>query len=516
MRVERKTDTGNSVIRLFFVVLAIAAQVYFLYILIAWLNGYSTWIHIVTETIAVLLVLLIYGKHTTTSMKLPWIMLITAVPILGVILWFLMESRLATHPMKKRFEDIDRDLTAFLQQENGVQSSLKEQNSQAAGIANYLWRKGSFPLYRNDSCRYYADAAEALESQLADLSRAEKFIFMEYFAIEDKESFARIHAVLAQKVKEGVEVRLFYDDVGSISFINGGFRAKMEADGIRTRVFNPVLPSLRVFMNNRDHRKITVIDGKIAYTGGYNLANEYFNVTHPYGEWKDAGIRLTGPAVRTYTTIFLEMWNAIRATDKDDREFEGYFREHAEGSVDGFVQPYADSPLDEEQVGESVYMSIANGALNYLYFVTPYLILTDEMSRAITLAAERGVDVRIVTPGIPDKKITYQLTRSYYAQLVRKGVRIFEFTPGFCHAKCCVSDDFIATCGTINLDYRSLYHHFEDGCVMYGTQAVQDVKKDLDGLLERSCEVTDLYRDGQQSLPIRIFRCVLRLAAPLM
>ena len=178
MRVERKTDTGNSVIRLFFVVLAIAAQVYFLYILIAWLNGYSTWIHIVTETIAVLLVLLIYGKHTTTSMKLPWVMLITAVPILGVILWFLMESRLATHPMKKRFEDIDRDLTAFLQQENGVQSSLKEQNSQAAGIANYLWSKGSFPLYRNDSCRYYADAAEALESQLADLSRAEKFIFM--------------------------------------------------------------------------------------------------------------------------------------------------------------------------------------------------------------------------------------------------------------------------------------------------------------------------------------------------
>ncbi len=239
-------------------------------------------------------------------------------------------------------------------------------------------------------------------------------------------------------------------------------------------------------------------------------------MTHPYGEWKDAGIRLTGPAVRTYTTIFLEMWNAIRATDKDDREFEGYFREHAEGPADGFVQPYADSPLDEEQVGESVYMSIANGASDYLYFVTPYLILTDEMSRAITLAAERGVDVRIVTPGIPDKKITYQLTRSYYAQLVRKGVRIFEFTPGFCHAKCCVSDDFIATCGTINLDYRSLYHHFEDGCVMYGTQTVQDVKKDLDGLLERSREVTGLYRDGQQSLPIRIFRCVLRLAAPLM
>ncbi len=543
MRVERRTDTGNSVVRLIFVVLATAAQIYFIYILVAWLNGYSTWIHIFTEVIAVLIVLMIYGKHTTSSMKMPWIMLITAVPLLGIVLWFLMDSKLATHPMQKRFSEIEKRLSVFMLQEKNVQPSLRYENPAAGGIARYLWRKGSFPLYRNEGCIYYPDAAKALEAQLQDLARAEKFIFMEYFAIEDKESFERIHSILKQKVKEGVEVRLFYDDVGSISFINGGFRTKMEADGIRTRVFNPVLPSLRVFMNNRDHRKITVIDGKVAYTGGYNLANEYFNVTHPYGEWKDAGIRLTGPAVRTYTTVFLEMWNAIRATDEDDKEFGRFFpglsientesaadfwknpeiRESAENvkydvvkNATGYVQPYADSPLDEEQIGENVYMSIANGASDYLYFVTPYLILTDEMSRAITLAAERGVDVRIVTPGIPDKKITYQLTRSYYAQLVRKGVRIYEFTPGFCHAKCCVSDDFVATCGTINLDYRSLYHHFEDGCVMYGTHSVQDVKKDMEALLARSCEVTDHYRVGQRSIFLRIFHCLLRLIAPLM
>ena len=340
----------------------------------------------------------------------------------------------------------------------------------------------------------------------------------------------------------------------------------MEADGIKARIFNPVLPSLRVFMNNRDHRKITVIDGRVAYTGGYNLANEYFGVTKPYGEWKDAGIRVTGPAVRSFTTVFLEMWNAIHATDEDDKEFDRFFpgltigeqdgekqsareilseaqasgmsphsflEELAQKSITrneaaektmydtlpdaaGFVQPYADSPLDEEQIGENVYLSIANGAADYLYFVTPYLILTDEMSRAITLAAERGVDVRIITPGVPDKKITYQLTRSYYAQLVRKGVRIYEFTPGFCHAKCCVSDDRVATCGTINLDYRSLYHHFEDGCVMYGTHAVLDVRNDLEDVLSRSCEVTEQYSPGHRSATLRMFQCVLRLIAPLM
>lgn len=543
MRSERKTDTGNSVVRLVFVVFAVAVQIFFIYVLMAWLNNYSTWIHLVTELAAVLLVLTIYGKHTTSSMKMPWIVLITSMPLLGVILWFLMDSRLATHPMQKRFADIEEVLSVFMPQDEKMQAQLLSSDPAAGGIARYLWRKGGFPLYRNEGCLYYKDAAEALEAQLQDLSRAEKFIFMEYFAIEDKESFERIRTVLRQKVQEGVEVRLFYDDVGSIGFINGGFRKRMEADGIRTRVFNPVLPSMRVFMNNRDHRKITVIDGKIAYTGGYNLANEYFNVTHPYGEWKDAGIRLTGPAVRTYTTVFLEMWNAIRASDEDDHEFGRFFPGlsiETEGKpldlrssleiretpgkaqyevlddAIGYVQPYADSPLDEEQIGENVYMSIANGAVKYLYFVTPYLILTDEMSRAITLAAERGVDVRIVTPGVPDKKITYQLTRSYYAQLVRKGVRIYEFTPGFCHAKCCVSDDRVATCGTINLDYRSLYHHFEDGCVMYQTHSVADVKNDLDQLIQRSREVTDRYRQGQRSIFLRIFHCLLRLIAPLM
>ncbi len=566
MRGERRTDTGNGVVRMVFVVLASVIQIFAIYLVVRWLTAYSVWIHIGVQIAAVMVALAIYGYHTTTSMKLPWIVLISAAPFLGIVLWLLMASKLATHPMKVRFARIEGLLSGFLLQEDRVQEELRSENTAAGGMAQYLWRKGHFPLCRNEGCLYYKDAAEALEAQLADLRKAKSFIFMEYFAIENKQSFGRIHQVLKEKAAEGVEVRLFYDDVGSIGFVNGRFCKRMEADGIKARIFNPVLPSLRVFMNNRDHRKITVIDGKVAYTGGYNLADEYFGVTKPYGEWKDAGIRVTGPAVRTFTTIFLEMWNAIHATDEDDKEFDRFFpgltigergrekqsvreiAEEAEGSgthprkfleelaqknitrnedaerhlyetlpdAAGFVQPYADSPLDEEQIGENVYLSIANGAADYLYFVTPYLILTDEMSRAITLAAERGVDVRIITPGVPDKKITYQLTRSYYAQLVRKGVRIYEFTPGFCHAKCCVSDDRIATCGTINLDYRSLYHHFEDGCVMYGTHSVMDVKEDLEDVISRSREVTEEYSPGHRSATLRTFQCVLRLIAPLM
>ncbi len=549
IRSERKTDAGNGVVRMTIVALAAIVQIYFIYLLMSWLDSYSTVIHLVVELMAVVLVLRIYGHHSTTSMKLPWIVLITSAPVLGVILWFLMASKAATKPMSDRFRRIDEHLSVYLHQEQGTQAALHAQDPAFAGVASYLWRRGGFPLYSEEDCRYYSDAAEALEQQLEDLRNARHYIFMEYFAIENRESFARVHEVLRQKAAEGLDVRLFYDDVGSIGFISLRFQDCLREDGIQTRVFNPVLPGLRVFMNNRDHRKITVIDGSIAYTGGYNLANEYFHVTSPYGEWKDAGLRVTGAAVNTFTTIFLEMWNAIHRSDVSDVDYRRFYpawnedlrvrpeRPDTDGSRDaeekraqeetpdcrstaaacgrGFVQPYADSPLDEELIGENVYMSIANAAENYIYYVTPYLILTDEMTRSLTLAAERGVDVRIVTPGIPDKKITYQLTRSYYAQLVRKGVRIYEFTPGFCHAKCCVSDDRIATCGTINLDYRSLYHHFEDGCVMYHSGAVLDVRADLEQTIARSSEVTEQYAEGNRNLFVRVFQCVLRLAAPM-
>ena len=259
-----------------------------------------------------------------------------------------------------------------------------------------------------------------------------------------------------------------------------------------------------------------MIDGKIGFTGGYNLANEYFNLTHPYGQWKDTGIRLEGEAVRSLTVTFLEMWNAVSDKDENDTDLEQFLLEYSyEAQQTGFIQPYADSPLDDEQVGEEVYISMADKAEKYCWFMTPYLIITDEMAHALTLAAKRGVDVRIITPGIPDKKLVYNVTRSFYHELVKDGVRIYEWTPGFCHAKMSVADDCMATCGTINLDYRSLYHHFENGCFMADCDAVLDIRNDLHETMKECREVTEKYRTGRSAY-LRLGQLFMRLFAGLL
>ena len=395
-------------------------------------------------------------------------------------------------------------------------SRINETIPKAGNIASYIQRNSQYPIYQNTDIVYFDEAVKGLEAQLKDLEKAQKFIFMEYHAIEDAEAWHKIQDVLEERVKAGVEVRVFYDDMGSIGFINTDFVKKMEAIGIHCRVFNPFMPGLNLFLNNRDHRKITVIDGKVGFTGGYNLANEYFNYTHPYGQWKDTGIRLEGDAVQSLTVTFLEMWNAVSDKDANDSDFSKYlFHYDYAAQQTGFVQPYADSPMDNEQVGEEVYISMINKAEKYCWFMTPYLIITDEMTHALCLAAKRGVDVRIITPGIPDKKFIYNITRSFYHGLVKHGVRVYEWTPGFCHAKMSVADNCMATCGTINLDYRSLYHHFENGCFMADCQAVVDIKNDLIRTMGECRDVTDQYQTGRSAY-LRLGQLFMRLFAGLL
>ena len=338
---------------------------------------------------------------------------------------------------------------------------------------------------------------------------------MEYYAIEDSESCAGIREILRERARAGVEVRLFYDDIGSIFFINWDFVRRMEEDGIKCRVFNPMLPVANAVMNSRDHRKITVIDGRVGYTGGYNLADEYFHLKKPYGHWKDTGVRLEGPAVATLTRLFLTMWNGIRDGDEDDGKLDRYFPETAPAASEGFVQPYGDGPLEEGDLGEDVYLSIVNGARETCWFTTPYLVITDEMMRALCLAAGRGVDVRIVTPGIPDKKLTWRVTRSNYRRLARAGVRLYEYTPGFCHAKQCVADGEIAVCGTINLDYRSLSHNFEDAALLISCPAIEDIRRDFLALFPQCREMTESALVTPR-LRTRLYETVLRLIAPLL
>ena len=496
--------------------LAVLLQVVWLLVLVLRFNAYSNWIAFASTVIALVVVVRLYSKHTSPAFKLPWIMLIMAFPIMGVILFLLVGLNGSTWKMRNRFQLIDSVLMPKLPQNHGILETMKEKDMDAATIAAYINRYSGYPVYQNTDIRYFDDALKGLEAQLEDMSKAEKFIFMEYHAIENKDAWHRIQTVLEERIKAGVEVRVFYDDMGSIGFINTDFVEKMESVGIQCRVFNPFAPGLNFFLNNRDHRKITVIDGKIGFTGGYNLANEYFNFTHPYGQWKDTGVRLEGDAVKSLTATFLEMWNAIKDSDKDDTDIEKYLMtSNYSAKENGYIQPYADSPMDEEQVGEEVYISMVNKANRYCYFMTPYLIITDEMTHALSLAAKRGVDVRIITPGIPDKKIIYGVTRSFYNSLVRNGVRIFEWEPGFCHAKMSIADDKMATCGTINLDYRSLYHHFENGCFMYDCNAVKEIKKDFDNTFTACREVTEQYQTGRSSI-LRLSQLFLRLFAQLL
>ena len=513
---ERGAYVQNGVSRMIFILIALVLEIAAIVVAITIAEEKAALVSIAIRLVAFFLVLNIYSKDKTSSLKMPWILLIMAIPIVGVTLHMLVGNEGSTKQMRLRFAQVDTKLYPKMPQNNDVLQLLKEKDHPLGNVSSYLKSCAGFPPYRNTDIKYYSDASEGIAAQIEAMRGAEKFIFMEYHAIEDAESFHAIEAVLKKKVQEGVEVRIFYDDMGSIGFINVDFINRMRDLGIRCRVFNPFMPGLRLILNNRDHRKITVIDGKIGFTGGYNIANEYFHLSSPYGFWKDTGIRLQGEAVRSLTVMFLEMWNAVRSDDVDDRETDSFLPDYTvEAQEDGFIQPYADTPLDDEQVGENVYISMIEQATEYVWFTTPYLIVTDEMTHALGLAAKRGVDVRIITPGIPDKKLVYMITRSYYHSLTRNGVRIFEYTPGFLHAKQCLTDDRAALCGTINMDYRSLYHHFENGCLFTTQSALQDMKADFVEMFSVSREVTEDYRSGLSSFH-RFWDLILRFFAPLM
>jgi len=335
---------------------------------------------------------------------------------------------------------------------------------------------------------------------------------MEYFIIKPGRMWDSIVDILERKAAQGVDVRLIYDDVGCLS---ARFDRTLKKKGIAAIAFNPFIPIYSTIMNNRDHRKILVVDGNLAFTGGINLADEYINQEERFGHWKDSFVRLKGAGVWSMTLMFLQMWNALKPTDNSFTQF----RPTEAFANDGFVQPYCDSPLDYEYLGEGVYLNMINNARRYVYIMTPYLILDAEMNTALQLAAKRGVDVRILTPGIPDKKTVWHLTRAHYPELLEAGVRVFEYTPGFLHSKNVVCDDEVAVVGTINLDYRSLYLHFENACLFIGGQIVTDIRKDCDATFKVSKEITIKHINKSRrssGLLHSIYYAILRLFAPLL
>lgn len=503
--------SGNGVFRGIFVGLSLLLQVGWILLMVLKLNRYSTWIALLTSILAAMAVLRLHTRNTNSAFKIPWTILILALPVMGLSLYLLVELLGSAGNRRRRRKW--QEMKYCLAQNETILEELARRDRRVYNQCAYLWHHGENPVYAGTRAKYYAEAADAYQALKKALEQAESFIFMEYFILEDGEAFDSIREILARKARQGVEVRLMYDDVGSIGYVNLMFARQLNTEGIHCRAFNPALPFLNLFMNNRDHRKITVIDGKVAFTGGYNLANEYFTDTPHRGHWKDTGLRLEGDAVRSMTAAFLEQWRM--AGGQEEPEWSNYLVSPSCAQASGYIQPYLDGPLSGERTAENVYLNLIGHASDHIYFMTPYLIITDELSRALGLAAKRGVDVRIIIPGIPDKKTVYRLTRSYYQGLVEQGVRIYAFSPGFLHAKQCVCDGVLASIGTSNLDYRSLYLHFENDVLLYDCQAVQDMEADFQDTLALSREVTKEY-NSRRGGALGLWDCILRLFAPMM
>lgn len=500
---------------LFLMAVAVAVQVIFLTILANSFSALATWIEITLKVLSLILVLIIYSREQSSAFKMLWIMILMLFPVFGLLFYAMVGLNLTPKTMRRRFEVVDEELKPLIPDQSQVLDRMKREDPEAASVSVYLTDYADAPVFRNSRVEYYSDTVEALQAQIEAFRRAEQFIFIESHCIEDKVAWSWVEPVLFEKAAEGVEIRLIYDDIGIAEFMSKGFEHRMEEHGILCLDFNPVFPAINFFLNNREHRKITVVDNQVGFTGGYNFGDEYFNITHPYGMWKDAGIRIEGEAVHMMTLTFIEMWNASKGKNKVNVEPAKYLLPLKEiRTSDGYVQPYADNPMDKENVGENVYISMINKARRYCWFMTPYLVITEELTQALVLAAKRGVDVRIITPGIPDKKYVYQVTRSYYGALVRKGVRIYEWTPGFNHSKLCICDDTMATCGTVNLDYRSFYHHFENGCYIAHCSAVEKIREDFLKTFEESHEVTEEYRRKRRIMSA--WQLILRLIAPLL
>lgn len=504
----------NSIQRIVLAALAVILQISWLLFALMKLNEHFVELETIVRIVAMLTALLLLGNRTNTTFKESWLFLILVAPVFGLTIYFLFGNSFPLNYQRKIYNRINLELQEHMPNNDYVLARMQKVDTnwstQAAYLADYM----GFPVYDDSKITFFGDTGEALKAQLAAIQNAEKFIFLEYFAVEDAEAFSQMKELLKEKARAGVKVRIMYDDVGSIGFINPKFAQKLESEGIECRIFNRVIPFAKLFLNNRDHRKMMIVDGNVGFTGGYNIADEYFNITHPYGQWKDSGVRIEGPAVISLTGMFLEMWNSISQTDDN---YGVFMQEHPQidEASQVFVQPFCDTPLDDEYVGENVYLNMIALARKTLYISTPYLAITEEMVRQLGLAARRGVDVRIVIPGIPDKRIVYALTKSYVPKLLQNGVRIYRYTPGFNHAKQFCADQKAAVTGTINMDFRSFCHHFEDGVFWYGGEAITQISEDFEKMFALSEEITRDSKIGRVRR-LGIWQCILRLIAPLL
>ena len=571
------------------IILLLGLQVVMITSLFTWFSTYIPYYSTVKVAFTVIMVIYLFNSDMESSAKLTWMFIISMFPFSGAIFLAFTQIEIGHIAMKKRMLRVMHSTSDSLPLDRTVMDDLADDESGLKEMSQYLSNTGDFPIYKNTEVTYFSCGEEKFEALIPELEKAEHFIFLEYFIITEGYMWGRILKILTEKVKQGVEVRVLYDGMCEMSQLPHNYAERLQTFGIKAKTFSKIHPFVSTYYNYRDHRKVLVIDGKVAFNGGVNLADEYINKIERFGYWKDSAVMIKGDAVKAYTLMFLQMWaedsgevelgnylefggqtvprletekGKVPRLEVNDPELEneselgkesspmeeseldeesepgeesspidepkmveicgGYKAERIIGSDEsetihpsGYVMPYSDIPLDGEKVGETIYMDVLNRAHSYVHIMTPYLVLDDELRTAIQYAASRGVDISIILPGIPDKRLAYALAKSHYKGLLKSGVNIYEFEPGFVHTKNFVSDDEKAIVGTINLDYRSLYHHFECATFMYKTDCVADVERDFQETLKKCRKVT-LETIKHEKLYYKLMGPLVKLIAPLM
>ena len=494
------------------IILLMALQLLFIFAAFFTLSEKYTYIQIAFTVISIIIALSIINSDENPAYKMAWLIPLLAFPLFTSVFYILAKNQFSTRKVRFEYEKKCANTRAYLPTNKQLMEKIKNEDKNLYKLAEYVDKCGGYPICENTDITYFPLGDDKFEAMKAELKKAKDFIFIEYFIIDDGEMWTEISDILLEKLAQGVEVRLLYDGMGSQFIIPTKIKKKLLSAGAKIHVFNPFRPMLSTIQNNRDHRKILVIDGNIAFTGGVNIADEYINRIERFGHWKDNAVMLKGEGVWNFTMMFLQMWEVV---SKETDEY-GLYKPSPAKIDNGYVIPFSDSPLDKENVGELVYMNIVNNAKDYLYITTPYFVPDNEMLTALYFAAKSGVDVRIITPGIPDKWYVYTITQSYYEDLISHGIKVYEYTPGFIHAKTFLSDDKTAVVGTINLDYRSLYLHFECAAYMHETSCIKDIKADFDDLFQNKCRQITADDCKKRSLFSRICSGILKAIAPLL
>ncbi|MBE6046404.1 MAG: cardiolipin synthase [Clostridiales bacterium] len=515
---KRKGILGLIFSRFFIIVLLIIVELAVMVLPLILLNDSLHHFYVALAIFTLIMMIYLFNNKMDSTAKLTWMLIISVLQVPGALMLLFTQTNTGHRLVKERSERMISETKNAIPQDSRAAAKLREEDSYTDDLLTYLNRSGCFPAFAKTETTYFPSGEEKFQALLTELSKAEEYIFMEYFIIEEGYMWGKILEILTAKAKAGVDVRVMYDGMCEISTLPSNYCKLLQAEGIKAKSFAPIRPFISSHYNYRDHRKICVIDGKVAFNGGVNLADEYINEIERFGHWKDTAVMLKGDAVRSFTLMFLQMWNVN--VDVKTADFTEVYKEvetdnAAEIHPSGYVIPFCDCPLDEDKVGEAVYMDILNRAGRYVHIMTPYLILDGELETALKYAGQRGIDVKLILPGIPDKKLAYSLAKSHYLQLLRAGVKIYEYTPGFVHAKVWTSDDEKGVVGTINLDYRSLYHHFECATYMYRTDCISDIERDFQDTLVKCRPVTEETIRGTEKF-YKIVGPLAKLIAPLL